>query len=110
MSRNRETVIWKSPNGVYNMGAYDYMYVNTDSPDFDEEWDVEYDFNRFGLCVTGSTVDQCVKKYSSTQGNAGMYTVLEGTPEHADEIKRLEKMFDEYWDEMLNPKQHKIIL
>ena len=98
MSVNRETVIWKSPDGFYKMGAYAYTYVNMDSPDFDDEWDVEYNFDRFNFCLIGSSADYCISKYSSLRGNAGMYTVLEDLPEYAEEINRLEVMFQEYWD------------
>jgi hypothetical protein len=101
MSKNRETVIWKSPSGLYKMGAYDYYYVNTDSPDFDDEWDVEYNFDRFEFCVIGPSADYCIKKYSSVRGNAGMYAVLEDLPEYIEEISRLEAMFQEYWDNAL---------
>lgn len=96
MSINRETVIWESPDGTYKMGAYAYSYINFDSPDFDEEWDVEYDFDKFNLCLSSSTAQKCIQKYSSIEGNAGIYEVLENLPENKNLINHLEKLFNNY--------------
>lgn len=49
MSTNRENVTWLSPrDGLWYGGFFAFDYVNQDSPDFDFEWDVEYDMGRFG--------------------------------------------------------------
>ena len=48
MSCNRENVIWKSRNGSWNRGYFDYYQTGEDY-----EWDVEYNHDRFNWVATG---------------------------------------------------------
>ncbi len=58
MSVNRENVIWKSRDGTWNRGFYDYYDVDTDKDDWDYEWDVEYDYSSFNWVSTGQATEQ----------------------------------------------------
>jgi hypothetical protein len=48
MSVNRENVIWKSRNGTWGIGFYDYYQTGEDY-----EWDVEYDYSCFNFASVG---------------------------------------------------------
>jgi hypothetical protein len=52
MSCDRENIIWQSRDGTWNRAFYDYYETNTDDPDRDYEWDVEYT-DEFNWVVTG---------------------------------------------------------
>jgi hypothetical protein len=58
MSVHRENITWVSRDGTWNRGFYDYYNVNTESDDFDFEWDVEYDYSRFNWVSTGHATQE----------------------------------------------------
>jgi hypothetical protein len=53
MSCNRENVTWQAEDGTWSIGFFDFHAVGQDSPDWDFEWDVEYDFSRFNWTSHG---------------------------------------------------------
>ena len=89
MSLNRENVIWKSRNGTWSIGFFHcYSVGDTSDPDYDPEWDVEYDYDTFDWASTGHpTEDAAYKAWDGA--NPGGYTVL-ATP--GDETDRYDKM------------------
>jgi hypothetical protein len=58
VSCHRENVIWPAEDGTWNIGFYDFYSVNTDSDDWDYEWDVEYDYSCFNWCSWGHATEQ----------------------------------------------------
>lgn len=48
MSCNRENVTWKTRDGTWSIGFFDFHQVGDD-----HEWDVEYDSDRFHWVSTG---------------------------------------------------------
>lgn len=87
MSVNRENVIWQSRNGTWNRAFYDFYEVgDTNDPDWDFEWDVEYtdDFNwvRTGLA------SQEAAHQAWDGANPGGYSVI-ATP--GDDTDRLDE-------------------
>lgn len=58
MSVHRENVTWKSRDGTWNRGFYDYYSVNRDSEDWDYEWDVEYNYDTFNWVSTGHATEE----------------------------------------------------
>lgn len=53
MSCNRENVIWKSRNGTWNRGFFDFYQTGDD-----HEWDVEYDHGRFNWVSLGHATEK----------------------------------------------------
>lgn len=54
MSCNRENITWQSAGGTWSRGFYDYWTTgDTSDPNYDYEWDVEYDYTRFNWVSTG---------------------------------------------------------
>lgn len=56
MSFNRENVIWQSHNGTWSRG-----FFPADVYGDDPEWDVDYDFERFGWVATGLASEQAAE-------------------------------------------------
>lgn len=48
MSLNRENVTWPSPDGLWNIGFFEFYQTGED-----HEWDVEYDYDHFSWCSVG---------------------------------------------------------
>ena len=92
MSVNRENAIWASPTGGYKMGLYSLEYTNMDSPDFDYEWDVEYDYSSFSNVIIGTSADNCIEIYCRSEANAGGYNIYDATDDNAKTIERFEAM------------------
>ena len=53
MSCNRENVTWKSRDGTWNRGFYDFYQTGEDY-----EWDVEYDNDKFHWVSLGHSTEQ----------------------------------------------------
>jgi hypothetical protein len=53
MSCNRENVTWKSRDGTWNRGFYDFYQTGEDY-----EWDVEYDNDRFNWVSLGHATEE----------------------------------------------------
>lgn len=53
MSKNRENVTWQTVDGTWGNGHYAVFPGNIDDDDYDDEWDVDYDFSAFYWASTG---------------------------------------------------------
>jgi len=74
MSVNRENVTWLSPrDGLWYAGFFDFWSVNQDSPDYDYEWDVEYDKSCFRKVTEEGypTWEEAYHELSSRGANPG---------------------------------------
>ena len=59
MSYHRENVIWQSADGTWGRGFYEnYPTKSYDDDDYDSEWDVEYDYDRFSWVSVGHPTEQ----------------------------------------------------
>lgn len=56
MSCNRENVTWKSRDGTWNRGFFDFYQTGED-----HEWDVEYDYDQFHWISLGHATKQNAK-------------------------------------------------
>lgn len=95
MSVNRENVTWQRADGTWAIGFWDYYSVNTDSPDFDYEWDVAYS-DQFREVHFGKTPDEAYASYTRFNANPGGTHMAENTPENADYIAALEAKLAKY--------------
>lgn len=75
MSKNRENVIWQSADGRWNRGFFEtYPTKSYDDDDYDDEWDVDYDYDNFSWVSVGHLTEQAA--YASWDGaNPGGSTV-----------------------------------
>lgn len=90
MSTNRENAVWKSPDGTWNIGFYDYRSTgDPSSEDYDHEWDVEYDHGNFWWVSTGHS-DERAAMASWDGSNPGSHNIYSdpGSPE----VTRFEDM------------------
>lgn len=92
MSVNRENVSWERADGTWANGYWAYIHTNTDSPDFDEEWDVEY-LSKFGVAYIGGTPEEAMEKFLRSHANPGGTTIVENAPNNADEIEAYEEAY-----------------
>lgn len=84
MSVHRENITWQSPDGTWNRGFYDFHVWGEDN-----EWDVEYDFDRFWWVSTGHATEDAA--YASWHGaNPGGGSIFGPEDEEADYRLRLE--------------------
>lgn len=91
MSVNRENVVWQSKDKTWNIGFYDFSYVNQGSEDFDPEWDVNYDYSSFMWAATGFlTKDAAIASWK--QANPGSHDVLPYSDQTATEIAQYDLM------------------
>jgi hypothetical protein len=82
MSVSRECVIWPSENGRWSFGMYDcYPTGDQSDPDWDFEWDVEYNYDAFQFASTGhATIEDAYRSWHGA--NPGGYSAYEKrTPE-----------------------------
>ena len=95
MSLNRENVTWQSADGKWNMGFYDYEYVNTESEDFDSEWDVEYNYDMF-CCVIKNKLspEDAYNSYVFNHANPGGTVIYDYTEENMNMIESFEAIFN----------------
>lgn len=91
MSVNRENVIWKSRDGTWNRGFFDFHNTgDPGDPDWDFEWDVEYDLDRFNWASTGWATEN--QAYQSWQGaNPGGSNVYHEPSETTDTFDKMAK-------------------
>jgi hypothetical protein len=83
MSCNRENVIWKSRDGTWGRGFYDYWQTGED-----HEWDVEYDYSRFNFASVGHPSEEAA--HASWHGaNPGGSTIYEEPCAETDEFDQL---------------------
>lgn len=91
MSVNRENVVWQSKDGSWNIGFYAYEEINPDSPDFDYEWDVEYDFSRFFWASTGHrSMEDAIRSWGGA--NPGGHTEVAYSRKTAKQCTKLDEM------------------
>lgn len=98
MSTNRENVTWQNQAGKWRNGFYPFSYVNQDSPDFDYEWDVEYDHDRLTrVSREFATADQAYDENTKGMSNPGgtMYVPFEGNEETVERLERLAAKYRE---------------
>jgi hypothetical protein len=86
MSKNRENVIWQSPDGSWNRGFFDYVVTGPD-----DEWDVEYDHRSFNWAATGLPSEQAARE-AWHGANPGGYQRVPWSESNRSEIERYEKM------------------
>lgn len=93
MSTNRENVIWKTRDGTWSIGFYDFYYTGDSSDeDFDHEWDVEYDFGRFNWVSTGHpTQESAMNAWHGS--NPGCHEIVEEPSAETDALDALVKAF-----------------
>lgn len=92
MSVNRENVIWKSRDGTWNRGFYDYYPVDTHKDDWDYEWDVEYDYSRFNWVSTGHATQEAARD-SWHGAKPGCSNIYEEPSAETDALDALAKAF-----------------
>lgn len=91
MSLNRENVVWQSPDGTWNRGFYDYHHGDTSDPDYDEEWDVNYDYDRFHWVSSGHRTEDAARA-SWNGANPGSDGAIVYIPEHVVWIDQYEDL------------------
>ena len=97
MSTNRENVTWQNQAGKWRNGFYPFSYVNQDSPDFDYEWDVEYNYDRLtAVSREFATADEAYEQNTKGMSNPGGTYQVPFTEANRTEIERLERLAAEY--------------
>ncbi|MFJ9239863.1 hypothetical protein ACIRJ3_33355 [Streptomyces anulatus] len=73
MSKNRENVTWQAPDGTWSIGFFAFTFTkDTSDEDFDDEWDVDYDDNRFWFLSTGHpNQDAPMEHFMALESNPG---------------------------------------
>lgn len=91
MSLHRRRVLWQSPGGTWNLGAYDYHQVGDD-----HEWDVEYADDRLWWVSTGhATRDAAVAAWHQAgepNPGSGPDVIVTYQPDTAAQTDQLEAM------------------
>ena len=90
MSTNRENVIWKSRDGTWNRGFYDFYQTGEDY-----EWDVEYDHSSFMWASTGHATKEQANAAWTGSNPGGCWNF--DTPN--EETDRLDAMAAAYLEE-----------
>lgn len=79
MSKNRDNEIWQSPDGSWNLAFYRVIPGDTSDPDYDDEWDVDYDPNEFDWVSTGHrSSDEAWRSWTGV--NPGTTSITEYNP------------------------------
>ena len=93
MSWNRENVIWQSKDKTWNIGFFRQEPVGSwsDDPDYDPEWDVEYDYDSFSFASVGHRTEQQARAAwnGANPGGSTVYTYGKTT---AKEIANFDRM------------------
>lgn len=84
MSCNREGVVWQHKDGAWRYGQFECYPVNEDDPDWDYEWDVEYDYSTFAFVSKGPTARAAFDKWDGA--NPGGYSECRGPQPEYDEM------------------------
>lgn len=86
MSKNRENRIWQSPDGTWNRGFFAFVVTGPD-----DEWDVEYDYERFFWVSTRHATEE--RAHESWDGsNPGGYQRVVFNETNRAEIERLDRL------------------
>ncbi|GAA4925054.1 hypothetical protein [Nesterenkonia rhizosphaerae] len=91
MSFHHENVIWQSPDMTWNLGFYERIPGNTTDPDYDAEWDDDFDHNAFQFVSTGHPTSEAARR-SWKGSNPGSSWEVPYCDAKADEIERLEDL------------------
>lgn len=88
MSCNRENVTWVSRDGTWNRGFFEYYSINTDDPDWDYEWDVEYDHSRFDWVSVGHATEEAASASwdGANPGGSNVYATPSEATDRFDEM------------------------
>lgn len=70
MSFNRDNVVWPGPEGRWRIGFYEVVWTGEDP-----EWDVEYNYGRFGWVGEGATAQEAIDAYPGA--NPGGSSILD---------------------------------
>ena len=94
MSKNRENTAWPAADGTWSIGFYDYHQLRGgDDDDFDDEWDVDYDYSSFWWVSTGHpSADAAMDAYCRTNCNPGGGEVILDRTTSAAECEKLDAM------------------
>ena len=90
MSKNRENVIWQGPDGKWNRGFFDFVVTGPD-----DEWDVEYNRDRFFWTATGLPSEDAARQAWDGANPGGYRRMLWSNKDDRPYIKRYEKMTSE---------------
>ena len=93
MSFNRENVVWQSKDGSWNIGFFDSHTSPSrwDDEDYDPEWDVEYDYNKFFFASVGHPTELSAAQAWKGANPGGGWTVRY-SKENAEDIARYDRM------------------
>lgn len=87
MSCNRENVVWKTHDGTWSIGFYDFWETGDDDTR-DPEWDVEYDYKKFHWVSTGHATDLMAKE-AWTGANPRCYQTHEDLNDRTDRFNAM---------------------
>jgi hypothetical protein len=93
MSCNRENVTWQSKDGTWSNGHFDFYNVNEYDEDFDYEWDVEYEFDRFHWVSTGHATPEAAEN-AWRGSNPGQFIRYERKRGNCKACDRYDRMAD----------------
>lgn len=98
MSCNRENVTWQSKNGTWNRGFWSYYSVNEDDPNWDYEWDVEYE-DYFNWVSTGhATQEGAYQSWDGANPGGSHIYRYEDFPEECDKFDELARRWQKETD------------
>lgn len=93
MSCNRENVVWQSADGTWNCGHWAFHPVNQDDPNWDFEWDVEYEDHFHAVTVGHPSEHDAQQAWSKAGGaNPGGGTTVPYTAAFEDSITHYEEL------------------
>lgn len=94
MSRDRMNIVWQSEDGSWNIGFYANYPINSDSDDYDDEWDVEYDFDEFEWASTGHRdAESARRSWRGVNPGGSQETTFARNPEAVVQYDRMAKFY-----------------
>lgn len=94
MGCNRENVVWKSPDGTWNRGFYEFFEVGDPSDDdFDYEWDVEYQYDDFFAYRGGFASEEAAANWQPGANPGGHVTVNSADKKAIADLERIALRF-----------------
>lgn len=94
MSRYTEYVVWQSSDNSWGIATYlSYETGDIDSPDFDEEWDREWDYSAFAWASTGHHSEEAARRQlTPNPGHGGDKALHSEDPEQAAQLDLLARI------------------
>ena len=86
MSLNRENMIWQSADGTWNRGFFVVLPGDTSDPDYDDEWDVDYDQSSFDWVSTGLPTEEAAHRSWHGANPGGSNTASSDQADHFDDM------------------------